>query len=142
MRSLQAEQIPVRSGIGTGDYFVITNSTTGAGVTSIDVDNKIVGVGVTHLDSVYVVGKKEQSNTGIVTVFCNVRSISGIGTTDYAPRIGKYSWGRFYNFQRDRLSPQAFPAYAQNGSAGLSTSTTVVRISPLTENYSDFSQTS
>ena len=132
----------VRSGIGTGDYFVITNSTSGAGVTSIDVDNKIVGVGTTHLDSVYVVGKKEQSNTGIVTVFCNVRSISGIGTTDYAPRIGKYSWGRFYNFQRDRLSPQAFPAYTQNGSAGLSTSTTVVRISPLTENYSDFSQTS
>ena len=131
-----------RSGIGTGDYFVITNSTTGSATTSIYTDNTSVGVGTTFLDNVYLVANKEQSNSGIVTVYCNVTGITGIGTTSYSPRIGKYSWGRFYNFTRDRLSPQAFPAYTQSGITGLSTSSTVVRITPLTENYSNFDQSS
>jgi len=131
-----------KSGIAAGDYFVVTNSTTGVACTSINLGNEIVGSGTTFLDNVYVVGQRDESTSGIVTVFCNVRSIAGIGTTTYSPRIGKYSWGRFYSFQRDRLSPQAFPAYTNNGSAGIDTNPTVVRIKPLAENYSDFDQTS
>ena len=90
-----------KSGIASNDYFVITNSVTGAPTTSITIGNQPIGVGTTFLDNVYLVAQREQSNSGIVTVYCNVEGITGIGTTDFAPRIGKYSWGRFYSFQRD-----------------------------------------
>ena len=131
----------VRSGIGSGNYFVITNSVTGAPTTSVTIGNEPIGVGTTFLDNIYLVAQKEQSSSGIVTVFCNVQGITGIGTTDFAPRIGKYSWGRLYNFQRDRLNPKSFSAETDNGSVGISTGTSVVRIKSLSENYSNLDET-
>ena len=131
----------VRSGIDSGKYFVINNSVTGAPTTSITVGNEPIGVGTTFLDNVYLVAQKDQSSSGIVTVFCNVQGITGIGTTDFAPRIGKYSWGRLYNFQRDRLNPKSFSAQTNNGSVGISTGASVVRIKSMSENYSDFDET-
>ena len=131
-----------KSGIASNDYFIVTNSVTGAPTTSITVGNQPIGIGTTFLDNIYLVNQRESSNSGIVTVYCNVQGITGIGTTTFAPRIGKYSWGRFYTFQRDRLSPQSFVAQTSNGSAGISTGASVVRIKAVSENYSDLDQTS
>lgn len=130
-----------KSGIGSDDYFVITNSVTGAPTTSITIGNQPIGVGTTFLDNIYLVAQREQSNSGIVTVYCNVQGITGIGTTDFAPRIGKYSWGRIYSFQRDKINPRSFSAETNNGSVGISTGASVVRIKPMSENYSDLDQT-
>mgnify|MGYP003330398466 FL=1 len=129
-----------QSGISSGDYFVVTNSVTGAPTTSITIGNKTVGVGSTFLDNVYLVAQTDTSASGIVTVFCNVQGITGIGTTSFQPRIANYSWGRFYSFQRDRLNPRSFTAQTGNGSAGIATGASVVRIKTVSENYSDLDQ--
>lgn len=131
-----------RSGINVGDLFVVNQSTWGGPTTSINRSvTKIAGIGSTFIDNVYVVQQREVSTSGIVTVYCNVTSIAGIGTTDYSPRIAKYSWGRLYNFQRDRLSPQSFTAHTLDGIAGLNTSASITRIKPLSENWNDLDET-
>ena len=131
-----------RTGIGVGDLFVVSQSTWGAPTTSINRSvTKIAGIGSTFIDNVYIVQQRETSTSGIVTVYCNVTSIAGIGTTDYAPRIAKYSWGRLYNFQRDRLNPQSFTAHTFDGIAGLDTSANITRIKPLSENWNDLDET-
>ena len=89
-----------------------------------------------------MVAQREKSNSGIVTVYCNVQGITGIGTTGFAPRIGKYSWGRLYNYQRDRLNPKSFPANTENGSVGILTGPVVSRITTVFENYNDLDETS
>ena len=131
-----------KSGIGSNQYFVITNSVTGAPTTSITDTGSPIGVGKSFLDNVYFVSQRDFSNSGIVTVFCNVESIAGIGSTDFAPRIGKYSWGRLFNYTRDRLNPKSFPAQIGNGIAGLSTSSTATRREQIGESYNDLDETS
>ena len=132
----------VRSGISSNNYFVVTNSVTGAPTTSVTVSNQPIGIGTTFLDNIYLVAQREKSNSGIVTVYCNVQGITGIGTTEFAPRIGKYSWGRLYNYQRDRLNPKSFPANTGNGSIGILTGPVVSRITTVFENYNDLDETS
>ena len=82
------------------------------------------------------------STSGIVTVYSNIQSLAGLGTTSLSPKIGYYSWGRLYGFNRDVVSPQSFSINNQNGYTGLTTAPIVYRITPLNENYSDFDQTS
>jgi hypothetical protein len=132
----------VRSGIQTGYYFVVTDSVVGNGLTSINTDASVIGVGTTFIDNVYRADAVVTSSSGIVTVFSNVQSLAGLGTTSLSPRIGNYSWGRFYNFTRNVLNPQSFTINNQNGYTGITTAPLVVRIQGLSENYSDFDQTS
>jgi len=131
-----------KSGIQTGYYYVVTNSVVGNGLTSINVDNSAIGVGTTFIDNVYRADQVVTSNSGIVTVYSNVRSLAGLGTTSISPKIANYSWGRFHSFTRDVLNPQSFTIDNQNGYTGLTTAPVVVRIEKLSENYSDFDQTS
>ena len=130
-----------RSGISSGDYFVIRDSVVGSPTTSITIGNQPIGIGTTFIDNIYLVAQREQSNSGIVTVYCNVQGITGIGTTNFAPRIGKYSWGRIYSFQRDRLNPRSFTAQTNNGSVGVSSGASVIRSKPISENYSNLDKT-
>jgi len=130
-----------KSGINTGDYYTISNSFVGNACTSITISDQVIGIGTTFLDNVYKADFVSSSNSGIVTVYSNVRSITGIATTSFTPRIGKYSWGRVYNFSRDSLNPRAFVAQTTNGFAGLSTSPVVQRNLPLRQNWSDLDQT-
>ena len=132
----------VRSGIQTGYYFVVTNSVVGNGLTSINTDASVIGVGTTFIDNVYRADSVVTSSSGIVTVFSNVQSLAGLGTTSLSPKIGNYSWGRFYNFTRNVLNPQSFTINNQNGYTGITTAPLVVRVQGLSENYSDFDQTS
>ena len=131
-----------KSGILEGYYFVIHDSVVGNGLTSINKDASVIGIGTSFIDNVYRADEVVTSNSGIVTVYSNVQSLAGLGTISLSPRIGYYSWGRFYGFVRDVLNPQSFGVNNQNGYTGITTAPIVYRITPMIENYSDFDQTS
>lgn len=122
-----------RSGISTGDYFIIKNSCVGRGTTSLYLGQPI-GIGSTFIDNVYRADQVINDGiSGIVTVHSNVQSISGIGSTSFAG-LGEYSWGKLYNFD-NRTSPKEFKL-SNTGLTGVSTAPTISRINALKEEYS------
>ena len=98
-----------KSGITTGDYFVIRNTVignVGGGTTSLKTGvNDIVSIGNSFIDNVYYANTWENyaSITGAIMVTSNVNSLSGIvtgglktgvgNTISVVPNIGTYSWG-------------------------------------------------
>ena len=123
-----------RSGIATGDYFVIKNSCVGNGVTSLDSTFSVLGVGSTFIDNVYRADQVINDGiAGIVTVYSNVQSIAGIGSTSFTS-ISEYSWGKLYNFNT-RTSPEEFKL-SNTGLTGVSTAPIVTRINALKEEFS------
>ena len=132
------------SGIGTDDYFVVSNSNMGTGstsITSIDVAGSTVGIGTSFVDNVYQVNSTEEverviggGTTTIRRVFVKVdgngphglSTTSGISTSDY---MGTYSWGRIDLTARAGLN--SYTAYTQSGITGITTSLIVQRTNPL-----------
>ncbi len=123
-----------RSGISTGDYFVITNSIVGSGITTIDSTNGfgILGISTQHIDNVYRADNIQSSLSGIVTVFSNIKSIVGIATTS-GFTCAKYSWGKLFEFN-SRPDPKSF-TLSNTGLIGISTAPLAYRKSPLSANY-------
>lgn len=131
------------SGIQTGYYFTIYDSIVGNGLTSINDDGSILGIGTTYIDNVYqasdvkiisgdVVGVG--STNQIVRVIASIESynnLSGIGNSQY---FGMFSWGRIYDFDRSS-SPKEFSLSIDNGISGLSTAPLVVRVNPMRSLY-------
>ena len=123
-----------RSGIATGDYFIVKNSCVGNGVTSLETSFNILGIGSTFIDNVYRADQVINDGVaGIVTVYSNVQSISGIGSTTFTG-IGEYSWGKLYNFNT-RTSPEEFKL-SNTGLTGVSTAPVITRINALKEEFS------
>ena len=106
------------SGIKTGDYFIISNSSVGYGITSLTKSNSVLGIGTQNIDNVYEVYTYSQVNrflptigisTTVVRVITNVKSYNGLNTaisiasTDY---YATYSWGKI-NFT-DRTFAKIF----------------------------------
>ena len=124
-----------KTGIVTGDYFVIQNTSIGSstsGVTGIRTTNsghEIVGVGTEFVDNVYFAEDIVSVGSSIVRVFTNVQSITGINTVGFATfglsRVGKYSWGAV-NVSRGSNS-KSFEFFNQNGITGIETSAQVIR---------------
>ena len=134
-----------RSTIAVGDYFVVYNSrvgTAGTGPTSIDKDSNIVGQGTTMIDNIYKVETVTNVNSATVKVACNVKSYaSGIVTTASGTNLGYYSFGKLTNITRSS-SPKSFSSNNLNGYVGVTTSSLVRRINPLSVTYSNFDQSS
>jgi photosystem II stability/assembly factor-like uncharacterized protein len=124
----------VRSGISTGDYFVINNSVVGNGIITLDSQDNFntLSIGSSFIDNVYRADNVQLSSSGIVTVFSNVSSISGIGTTS-GFTCAKYSWSKIYDYN-SRQDPRSF-TLSNNGLAGVSTAPLVFRKVPLSVNY-------
>ena len=127
-----------RSGINTGDYFVIKNTFIGDGVTGIKTTSsgpEIVGVGNTFLDNVYFAEHFVSVGSSITRVFANVNSIAGIDTTTLSSRFkyGTYSWGSI-DITRGNNS-KAFTFHNQNGVLGIETSAQVIRTLPIKTLY-------
>jgi hypothetical protein len=125
------------SGIKTGYYFMIYDSNVGNGVTSIDTNGNIVGIGTSFLDNIYCVSNVSIAQTstpgfGITNVakvtvsVSNYNGLSGIGFSDY---YGKYSWGKIYLGNRIELFEHE--AHTLNGVVGIKTGTIVKRKYPL-----------
>ena len=130
-----------KTGITTGDYFVIQNTSIGSstsGITGIKTTSsgpETIGVGTNFLDNVYFAEHIVGVGQSVVRVFSNVQSISGINTvglTTYA-RGGKYSWGTV-NVSRG-LNSKSFEFFNQNGVSGIETSAQVIRSSPVKTSY-------
>ena len=130
-----------KSGIQTGDYFVIQNTSIGSstsGITGIKTTSsgpETIGVGTNFLDNVYFAEHIVGIGQSVVRVFSNVQSISGIdtvGLTTYS-RSGKYSWGAV-NVSRG-LNSKSFEFFNQNGISGIETSAQVIRSTPIKTSY-------
>ena len=127
-----------RSGITTGDYFVVKNTFIGDGVTGIKTTSsgpETVGVGNTFLDNVYFAEHHVSVGSSIVRVFANVNSIAGINTTGLSThfKFGTYSWGSI-GISRNNNS-KSFAFHNQNGLVGIETSAQVIRTLPMKTLY-------
>lgn len=133
-----------KSGIETGNYFVVTGSSVGYGVTSISRSGKIIGIGTQHLDNVYEVHSYSEvsrsiENVGIVTVvrvvtqasnYYGLNNVTSIGSTS---QYGSYSWGVIY--ASSRSIPNEFNLKT-NVFSGISTNPIIRRRNPLVfKNY-------
>ena len=127
-----------KSGIATGDYFVIQNTSIGDGVTGIRNTSsgpETVSVGNTFLDKVYYAEDYVSVGSSMIRVFANVDSISGIDTTTLISqsKYGTYSWGSI-NVTRSSDS-KSFTFHNQNGIIGIETSAQVIRTLPMKTSY-------
>ena len=122
------------SGIATGDLFVIRNSNVGHGVTSLDENNAVVGVGTSFMDGVY---RAAHVTTGVSTdaigfglttltqVVVSVNSLNGLTGLSTASFYGEYSWGKL--LLTDRFKNQSYTANTSNGITGIETGPVVIR---------------
>jgi hypothetical protein len=129
------------SGIQTGYYFVIQNSNIGDGVTSLDQNGNIIGIGSTFVDNIYQaatvsIGQTFVTGVGVTNVTKVTVSLSdynGLVGSGYSNYYGDFSWGRISNLIR--RTPKQFDNY-NNGLAGINTSPIVMRSLPLKyQNY-------
>ena len=128
-----------RSGISTGDYFVIENTFIGNGITGIRTTSsgpETVSIGNSFLDNVYYVEHFVSVGSSITRIFANVNSVSGINTAGLSTHFksGNYSWGAI-NVSRSSTS-KPFTFHNQNGLLGIETSAQIVRTLPLRTSYS------
>ena len=127
-----------RSGIITGDYFVIDNTFIGDGVTGIRTTSsgpETVGVGNSFLNGVYFAEHYVSVGSSTLRVFANVDSIAGIDTTTLSEnfKYGNYSWGTINGTRKSNSKPFTF--HNQNGLLGIETSTQVTRTTPIKTVY-------
>lgn len=123
------------SGIQTGYYFMVRNSTIGKGVTSLDSSGNVVGIGTSFLDNVYRVASVSIAQTSVpgigitnvsrITV--SLSSYNGLTGLGYSSFYGEYSWGRIST--PTRVNPYNFQSYA--GVGGISTSPIIQRYNRL-----------
>ena len=127
-----------KSGITTGDYFVIENTHIGDGVTGIRTTSsgpETVGVGNSFLDNVYFAEDYVSVGSSMIRIFANVDSIAGIDTTSLTTKFkyGTYSWGSI-NVTR-KIDSKSFTFHNQNGLTGIETSAQVIRTLPMKTSY-------
>ena len=129
------------SSLSANDYFMVFESNTGSGSTSItsldSAGSTTVGIGTSFVDNIYSISSTEsiqKSVSGITTivnrVFVNTSSLitydSGITTSDY---MGEFSWGKIALPSRSGIN--SYTSYTLGGigteTSGISTSMIVQR---------------
>jgi len=126
-----------RSGIQTGDFFVIRDSFVGTGVTSIGATaGTTVAIGTAFIDNVFYAHHYVSIGSSILRVFSNVNSVSGINTStvDHLTSKGNYSWGSILVSRKP--NSRAFEFFNQQGTAGIDTSAHISRVVKLRTEYS------
>ena len=125
-----------RSGITTGDFFVIKNSVVGTGVTSVGATaGTTVAIGTAFIDNVFYAHHHVSIGSSILRVFSNVNSVAGINTStvNHVTELGNYSWG---SIEVSRTpNSHAFTFFNQQGTVGIKTSAHVSRIVKLKTEY-------
>jgi len=124
------------SGIQTGYYFTIRNSNVGYGLTSLDENNNVIGIGSTFIDNVYRVSQVSIAQTtvsgvgttSIAQVIVSVSDYNGLVSLGQTYYYGDYSWGRISNLTRS--NPKQFNVN-QNGISGIESSAIIQRVQPL-----------
>ena len=128
-----------RTGIATGDYFVVSNSNVGSGLTALSEDRvSTVGVSTQFLDGVYQVSHIDTVGAGLsMRVHVNIETghgldFSGIGSGG-GNFFGEFSWAKFTS---SRSAGLAFTCNPLNGVTGISTAPQIVRTTKLSVDYS------
>jgi len=125
-----------RTGITTGDFFVIKDSVVGTGVTSIGATaGTTVAIGTAFIDNVFYAHHHVSIGSSILRVFSNVNSVAGINTStvNHVTSLGNYSWG---SIQVSRTpNSHAFEFFNQQGTVGIETSAHVSRQVKLKSEY-------
>ena len=125
-----------RSGITTGDFFVIHDSVVGTGVTSIGATaGTTVAIGTAFIDNVFYAHHYVSIGSSILRVFSNVNSVAGINTStvNHVTSLGNYSCGSIEVSRTPSSHPFTF--FNQQGTVGIKTSAQVTRISRVRTEY-------
>ena len=134
----------VADNLQVGYPIMITGTTVGTGITSVDTHNSsIVGIGTTFLDNIYKVHSRVASGSENGEIVCNILNgtttgIPGIGMTGnydatdvgIATHLGRITWGRIYNATRSS-NPISIGVTGLTVNSGLTTFPTIQR-----KNYS------
>ena len=131
-------------GLTTGDFFLVTNSNVGHGLTSLNTVNGTVGVGTTYIDNVYRVAHftpgvgtdaMGYGSTTVTQIVVSVNSLNGLTGLGYSMYFGDYSWGRLQ--LNDRQKSREYSVNTTNGVTGIETGPFIQRESALkTQSYS------
>jgi hypothetical protein len=89
----------LKTGIGTGDYFIISKSNVGSGLTSLSKDRTAtVGTAVTCIDGIYECSHIEDLASDVVKVHVNIVSGHGLDFTglhsDVGTHYAEFSWAK------------------------------------------------
>jgi len=127
------------TGISTGDYFIVSRSNVGNGVTALSQDRlSTVGLVTQYLDGVYQVSHISPVGTGLsMRVHVNVATNHGLNFTGLGSGggnfYGEYSWAKFTS---SRITGLAFTCNSLNGLTGISTAPQIIRSTKLSLDYS------
>ena len=134
----------VTSGLNVGDFFIVSNSNVGHGLTSLNTDGSSVGVGTTYIDNVYRVAHRTLGvttdamgfgSTVVTQVVVSVNSLNGLTGLGYSMYFGDYSYGKL--MLNDRNTVRSYPVNTSNGVTGILTGPIVKRKQFLkTQSYS------
>ena len=132
----------LKTGIATGDYFLVTRSNIGSGVTALSQDRTVaIGSCSDFIDTVFQVGHIEDitpvGTASSMRIHVNVETGHGLNFTGLGSGVGNYygnfSWARFSSGSRTGL---AFTCNTSDGLTGLSTAPTIFRSTNLSLDYS------
>ena len=130
-----------KTGISTGDYFLVSRSNVGNGVTALSQDRTVAISSCSDLiDTVFQVSHIEDitpvGTASSVKVHVNVETGHGLNFTGLGSGIGNYygdySWTKFSS---SRTTGIAFTCNTSDGLTGLSTAPTIVRTTKLSLDY-------
>jgi hypothetical protein len=130
-----------KTGISTGDYFQVTRSNVGNGVTALSQDRTVAISSCSDLiDTVFQVSHIEDiapvGSASSVRVHVNVETGHGLNFTGLGSGVGNYygnySWAKFSS---SRTTGIAFTCNSSDGLTGLSTAPTIVRTTKLSLDY-------
>jgi len=134
----------VTSGLNVGDFFIVSNSNVGHGLTSLNTDGSAVGVGTTYIDNVYRVAHRTLGvttdamgfgSTVVTQVVVSVNSLNGLSGLGHSMYFGDYSYGRLQ--LSDRNTVRSYPVNTSNGVTGILTGPILKREAFLkTQSYS------
>ena len=125
------------TGIGTGDYFVVSRSNVGAGVTARSSNGaSTVGIATICLDGVYQCSHLTRVGSGqTMRVHAEIMSGHGLNFTGLSSGVsnyyGSYSWAKFTTGSVGL----AYTANTLNGLTGLSTAPEIQRTTKLSLDY-------
>ena len=127
------------SGLSTGDFFIVYDSNVGSGVTSLDEDLNVIGIGTTCLDNIYRVAAVSTASTSAVGFASTTVARVTVSVSDYngfsaaglaiSSFYGRYSWGKIIT--SERVGTSTYSAITTNGVVGIQTGPYVIRTKSL-----------
>ena len=118
-------------------YFEVFNSNIGNGLTSLDKDGSVIGIGTTFIDNVYQVASVSIASTdaygmgptNVAKVVVSVSDYNGLTGTGYSNFYGEFSWGLIESLSRP--DEKEFTVNNDYGVVGLNSTPTVRRLNSL-----------